>query len=320
MRIAFVGKGGSGKTTLCSLFCLYLTQKEKKIFAIDADINQHLGDALNIPPIPHYLGHEINKIKSYVQGKNQRIIKSGSFIKTTPPGIGSKFVQCNFHDPLLHDFISYKNGIHFMGVGDLEDHDIGAHCYHAKTGAVEILLNHLIDFEDEYVVLDMTAGADAFSSGLFAKFDIAFFVVEPTKKACDVYDQYMRYAREFNILVIPIGNKIRTEKDKKYIEDSIKSKDIITFAYDENIYQQEQSKIKNPSLSESISQNLEKMYEKTKKIKRDWNKMYEVSKLFHIKNAERWANKEYQHDLKDQIDPSFDILSILKEKSKMDSS
>ncbi|MGW0901344.1 nucleotide-binding protein, partial [Streptomyces goshikiensis] len=43
MKIAFVGKGGSGKTTLSSLFIRHLAANEAAVVAVDADINQHLG-------------------------------------------------------------------------------------------------------------------------------------------------------------------------------------------------------------------------------------------------------------------------------------
>ena len=42
MKIAFVGKGGAGKTTVSSLFCLYYS-KNKSVLAIDADINMHMA-------------------------------------------------------------------------------------------------------------------------------------------------------------------------------------------------------------------------------------------------------------------------------------
>jgi CO dehydrogenase maturation factor len=48
MRIAFVGKGGSGKTTLASLFCKHLAATGRPVLTIDADINQHLGVALGL--------------------------------------------------------------------------------------------------------------------------------------------------------------------------------------------------------------------------------------------------------------------------------
>ena len=48
MRIAFVGKGGSGKTTLSALFTRHLVALGRPVLAIDADINQHLGQALGL--------------------------------------------------------------------------------------------------------------------------------------------------------------------------------------------------------------------------------------------------------------------------------
>jgi CO dehydrogenase maturation factor len=46
MKIAFAGKGGSGKTTLSSLFTRHLAGQGLPVVAIDADINQHLAEAL----------------------------------------------------------------------------------------------------------------------------------------------------------------------------------------------------------------------------------------------------------------------------------
>ncbi|HCU50197.1 MAG TPA: ATP-binding protein, partial [Micromonosporaceae bacterium] len=46
MKMAFVGKGGSGKTTLAALMARHLAGTTKNLLAIDADINQHLAAAL----------------------------------------------------------------------------------------------------------------------------------------------------------------------------------------------------------------------------------------------------------------------------------
>ena len=78
------------------------------------------------------------------------------------------------------------NGIGHIAAGSLGGDDVGMKCFHGKTGVVEILLNHLVEKEHEYVVVDMTAGADWFSSGMFFKFDAVFIVVEPTL-ATEVY-------------------------------------------------------------------------------------------------------------------------------------
>ncbi len=48
---------------------------------------------------------------------------------------------------------------------------------------MELLLNHLTDDVGEYMVVDMTAGADSFASGLFTRFDVMFLVCEPTSRS-----------------------------------------------------------------------------------------------------------------------------------------
>lgn len=41
-----------------------------------------------------------------------------------------------------------------------------------------------------YVVVDCTAGADSFASGLFTRFDLTVLVAEPTRKAISVCREY----------------------------------------------------------------------------------------------------------------------------------
>ena len=77
MKIAFVGKGGSGKTTLASLFAAHLAAAGRPVLAIDADINQHLAAALGATRteaarLPT-LGDHLPLIKDYLRGDNPRI-------------------------------------------------------------------------------------------------------------------------------------------------------------------------------------------------------------------------------------------------------
>ena len=45
-------------------------------------------------------------------------------------------------------------GVRHLVTGEFDEADIGVSCYHAKTGAVELWLNHLVDGPGEYVVVD----------------------------------------------------------------------------------------------------------------------------------------------------------------------
>src|SRR5258708_38358070 len=192
-KIAFVGKGGSGKTTLSGLVSRYLCTQGSEGLAIDADINQHLGQALglseeeaaSIPP----MGGEIARIKSYLRGTNQRIASDATMIKTTPPGYGSRLVRVPEQNPIYEYFAREVQGIKFLVTGPFEPEDLGLKCYHSKVGAVELLLNHCVDEPHEYVLVDMTAGADSFASGLFTRFDLTCMVVEPPLKSLSVDQQ-----------------------------------------------------------------------------------------------------------------------------------
>ena len=104
-------------------------------------------------------------------------------VKTTPPGRGSRLLRTGGDDPVYRLAVGTACGARLMATGPFTDDDIGVACYHSKTGAVELYLNHLVDAPGEYVVVDCTAGAESFASGLFTRFDLTFLVAEPTRKS-----------------------------------------------------------------------------------------------------------------------------------------
>lgn len=162
MKIAFVGKGGSGKTTLASTTARYLAGRKAPVLAIDADINQHLGQSFGLSEeqaarIPA-MGLEIDRIKRYLIGENANINDPAEMIKTTPPGTGSRLLTVTEENPVYRHFVKEVDGVRLMAVGPFTEEDLGVKCYHSKTGSVELVLNHLIDRKNEYVIVDMTAG------------------------------------------------------------------------------------------------------------------------------------------------------------------
>ena len=163
MKIAFAGKGGSGKTTLSALFVRHLAAQGAPVVAIDADINQHLADALGAASPPP-MGANLDLIKEYLRGGNPRIGVASEMVKTTPPGRGSRLLRPGGDDPVHALSVDTPCGARLLATGPFGEDDLGVACYHAKTGAVELYLNHLADGRGEYVVVDCTAGADSFAS------------------------------------------------------------------------------------------------------------------------------------------------------------
>ncbi len=310
MKVAFVGKGGSGKTTLTSLISRFLAYKHLPVVAIDADINQHLSETLGMSPdsardIPS-LGLEMGRIKTYLKGNNLRIENADSMIKTTPPGKGSRLLRVQENNPLFEYFARDINGIKLMAVGPFDADELGVKCYHSKTGSVELLLNHLVDKEREYILVDMTAGADSFASGLFTRFDITFLVVEPTLKSVGVYTQYKQYAEKYDVVIKVIGNKVQDKVDVDFIKKHV-GKDLSALIY-QSVFIKKADRGEVLPVSELETENKKSIEAVVRAIdaqKKDWIKFYRQAIKFHIKNAKSWANESFGKDLTSQIDPLF---------------
>lgn len=309
MKIAFVGKGGSGKTTLTALFTRYLASSGLPVTAIDADINQHLSaalgvsdaDAAAIPP----LGTHIEEIKEILRGDNPRI-SSGEMVKTTPPGRGSRLLDLSADNPVHARFGGNVGGATLMRTGPFSEEDLGVACYHSKVGAVELYLNHLVDGPGEYVVVDMTAGADSFASGLFTRFDMTFLVAEPTLRGVSVYHQYADYARDYDVAIRVVGNKVQGTDDAEFLAEHVG--EALAVHLEQSDFVRAMEKGRHPALEELEPENLKALgflRDTVDAAEKDWAKFTRQSVEFHLLNARKWANGATGADLSTQVDPDF---------------
>ncbi|WP_073947075.1 ATP-binding protein [Streptomyces kebangsaanensis] len=316
MKIAFVGKGGSGKTTLSSLFIRHLAASGVPVVAIDADINQHLGAALGLEEaqaaaLPA-MGDRLPLIKDYLRGSNPRIASAETMIKTTPPGEGSRLLRLGEDNPLYDACarpVELDGGaVRLMVTGPFTDADLGVACYHSKTGAVELFLNHLVDGRDEYAVVDMTAGSDSFASGMFTRFDITFLVAEPTRKGVSVYRQYKEYARDFGVVLRVVGNKVQGQDDLDFLRAEVGDDLLVTVGHSDWVRAMEKGRPPRFELLEDANRHalrlLQVAADATYEL-RDWDHYTRQMVHFHLKNAASWGNERTGADLAAQVDPGF---------------
>jgi CO dehydrogenase maturation factor len=308
MRVAFVGKGGSGKTTLSALFARHLARTGAPLVAIDGDINQHLAHALGLDEDAEFgappLSSRTGEIKDLLRGSNPRIVSREAMVKTTPPGRGSRLLRLLGDDDLHTRHVERVGEVPLMVTGAFDESDLGVACYHSKLGAVELYLNHLVDGPGEYVVVDMTAGADAFASGLFTRFDMTFLVAEPTRKSVSVYRQYREHAAEFGIPIAVVGNKVTGEDDLLFLKEHV-GEDLLAYCVQSSYVRAQEQGREQGELEAHNLHALTLLKDAVDARTKDWVTFQRHAVEFHLRNAAAWANDATGHDLAAQVDPEF---------------
>ncbi|MHC3471552.1 ATP-binding protein [Streptomyces sp. 7R007] len=309
MRVAFVGKGGSGKTTLAALFARRLAGSGARVLAVDGDINQHLAYALGLGEGEMFEGVPLSvgggEIKEYLRGDNPRVASRDAMVKTTPPGRGSRLVRLLGDDEIHRRHVREVGGVPLMVTGAFDESDLGVACYHSKLGAVELYLNHLVDEPGEYVVVDMTAGADAFASGLFTRFDMTFLVAEPTLKSVGVYRQYRDHAAEFDVPVAVVGNKVTGEDDLAFLRRHVGDALVGHCTLSGYVRAQEQGRAGSGELESCNALALDRLRAVVDARTKDWDAFQRHAVHFHLRNAAAWGDRATGLDLASQVDPDF---------------
>lgn len=316
MRIGFLGKGGSGKTTMTAAFITYLQSKTDHILAIDADHNVHLKNTVGLRGEVLPLGENYQKVAQYLEG-NRDVFKGMKEIPTVgtiPPSLKqSKFIRPHKNDKFLQKFALQTKGLSLLEVGTIKEKDAGNDCYHSKLNSLEVIFHHLLDKEDEFVVADATAGLDNLGTSLFFVYDLNIFVVEPTQKSISVFLQYEEVCMRFNIPLFVIVNKVVDEEDKEFVKKHIDVNKIIGFLpYSKHIKRLEQGDsegLKNFVLEQEAL--FEKIYSLSTKTKRDWKGYYEKLRRIYEAECKDWWNDYYSSDLHLIHDPAFSYEKVV---------
>lgn len=314
MRIAFVGKGGAGKSTLAGIVSLYISQKSDKPIAVfDADLNIHIPDLLGFGEIEHehHLSHPTvsAEMKKWLIHENP-IDNMGSFRKTTPPTKKSNIIKIrDIKNTPLFKYGKNRENLSVFVVGTYQNEDVGASCYHNNLAVFESILSHTDD-NGGYIVADMVAGVDAFAGTLHTQFDMIVFVAEPTRKSIEVCQQYLALSEGAGTdkQVYIVGNKIQKNKDIEFINANISTDKVLGyFLYDEHIrfVDQEAKNVQMSSLKKENTDLLENIYIKLNSLPDGRQERLENLWSLHKKYVSQPFVKERFGDLEDQIDKNF---------------
>ena len=313
MKIAFVGKGGSGKTTLAGLFCLSSTAARRTVVAVDADINMNLPGVLGVDVAPErFISRSENagQIHRFLRGSNTRIESTGKFVNTTPPGTGSNIWNIDDQTPSPMDGMAVEFGGYgkLLVVGSYETGNIASGCYHGQLGVLENVLSHTVTSNTSWLVADMVAGTDAFAGTLHAQFDAVFVVVEPTPEGVGVARHYRELADAAHVVhtVNIVGNKVEDEADRKYLEREIGTELLGTLPRLEAIKRHRQQGLSLHGISDqAIGSLLRTIGERSRQCAIAEDERLALLYDLHRARLEKpWVKNTYG-DLSGQIDPEF---------------
>lgn len=222
MKLAISGKGGVGKTTIAAALVKSFAETHQTVYAIDADPDACLAAAVGIP------GDEAANIKPVVEMRDKIRAASGG---------GAFYVLNPKLDDSIDDYCHTQGNIRFMRMGDVKKG--GSECYCRENTFLAALLSSLLLDKDEVVVMDMGAGIEHLSRGTARGVDLMLVVVEPSRNSINTARNVMNMAQDLGINNIKIiGNKIRSDKEREFIEKSFQPGEVLGFlAFNNTIWE-----------------------------------------------------------------------------------
>lgn len=320
MRIAFLGKGGAGKTTTSAGFVRYLAAKKSHVLAIDADVNAHLRGALHLPNLvghPHELGDVKDDIIAYLKGDRQDL-GDMPMVGTTPPSAKSRFITVSQKDPLIAKYAQTAGNVTLLTVGTYKESDVGGACYHVKLTGLQAFFHHLLDGQDDYVVADTTAGTDNVATSLSFAYDMNVFVVEPTKKSTQVYLDYIEVAPHLKDRTYVIANKVDTPEDEMFIIKTV-GHDRLLGAVPQSKHLKRFEQGKREALADFMAEQavvFDKVYDTWMSKKRDWNDYLSRLRETHSKVCRDWLDEYFGQKLDQNLDDAFTYQTAIEQIKK----
>jgi CO dehydrogenase maturation factor len=221
MKIAVVGKGGSGKSTISWLLVNYLANAGQRVLAIDADHNQDLTTNLGFEvkvdtPTIHHSHQEFREVmKLEVKDKWSKIVLE-------PQNHHFKF-SYQPSDELtakLTQKIAENIDLIIGGLGD-EDTLFSDKCSHGQLSPLKYYLPFL-KLNANNLIVDSVAGTDMIKYGLYVSCQAIICVVEPNVNSIKVFEQIRQTGEKTDTKVLAILNKIPEKiKDMPEIQQSL---------------------------------------------------------------------------------------------------
>jgi len=217
LKIAIGGKGGVGKTTVTALIARCLAaKKENKVIAIDADPVANLAAGLGIP--------EDQPITPISELKDLIAERTGA----QPGTMGGFFTLNPKVDDIPERFSLERDGVRLLVMGTVQSGGSGCIC--PESTILKALMNHLVLYRDDIVVMDMEAGVEHLGRATSSSVDALVIVVNPGARSRVAAEKIRKLGRDIGIKnILILGNRVKNEDDEKLIRDSLDDFEILGF-------------------------------------------------------------------------------------------
>ncbi|MBW1849860.1 MAG: AAA family ATPase [Deltaproteobacteria bacterium] len=193
--IGFVGKGGTGKTTMAGLLVKYLVEKGKTpVLAVDADSNANLNEVLGLEVL-QTLGDAREEMKK---------------------GVSTGMTKDIFIEMKVQQAIVETKDFDLVVMGRPE----GAGCYCAANTLLTMFLEKLID-NYRYVVIDNEAGMEHISRLTTNNIDFLMAVSDPTRRGIQAASRIVNLTDELGLNIdrkCLIVNQIKPGQEQSIID------------------------------------------------------------------------------------------------------
>jgi CO dehydrogenase maturation factor len=216
MKLAISGKGGVGKTTLTALLAKAFANRGYRVLAIDADPDANLAAALGYPN-----PETIRPIAEMAE-----LIEERTGAK--PGTVGAVFRMNPKVDDLPEKLSAEVNGIRLMRMGTVKKG--GGGCVCPESTLLRALVQHLLIERTDAVLMDMEAGIEHLGRGTSEFVDRLLVVLEPGKRSIETAEKIRELAQDIRLVrVCAVGNKIRGDEDRAYLEKNLKGIPLLGF-------------------------------------------------------------------------------------------
>jgi CO dehydrogenase nickel-insertion accessory protein CooC1 len=217
MKIAFVGKGGSGKSSISWLAIKTLEEKGDRILAIDADHNMDLTSNLGLNPEITVLMKNTDK-----EFMEKTLVSCDGTCKDTDKKHEHHLPTFSLDDEYTQSITTpVSKNLNLINIG-LGSPDVlfTSTCAHGLSGPLKYYLG-LLDEKDSWVIIDSVAGADMLNYGLYSGIDAVIGIVEPHRNSLKVFEQIQNICRKtmipcYAIMNRPADNEFYTRFNDEY--------------------------------------------------------------------------------------------------------